>query len=108
MNTAAYIVALVLALALLAVGWFFWLQPPEPVNWGEAYADLGYEPSLHELGIWVLEGPRDQFMINSIGSNGEGDCRGAVLLDLCWSHWRAEDEAEAAAATSEWWGGEAA
>ena len=37
-----------------------------------------------------------------------GDCRGAVLLDLCWSHWRAEDEAEKANATARCWGGEAA
>ena len=37
-----------------------------------------------------------------------GECRGAVLLDLCSAHWRAEDEAERAKATAGWWGGEAA
>ena len=37
-----------------------------------------------------------------------GDCRGAVLLELCEARWRAEDEADAAAATAVWWGGEAA
>ena len=38
----------------------------------------------------------------------QADCRVAVLLELCESHWRAEDEAEKAAATTKWWGGEAA
>jgi len=37
-----------------------------------------------------------------------GDCRGAVLLDICEAHWRAEDEAEKADATAAWWGGTAA
>ena len=37
-----------------------------------------------------------------------GDCRGAVLLEICESHWRAEDETEKADATAAWWGGEAA
>ena len=37
-----------------------------------------------------------------------GDCRGAVLLEICESHWRAEDDADAAAATAAWWGGTAA
>jgi hypothetical protein len=37
-----------------------------------------------------------------------GYCRSCVLLDLCWDHWRAEDEADAAAATTAWWGGDAA
>ena len=37
-----------------------------------------------------------------------GDCRGAVLLDICEAHWRAVAEADAAAATADWWGGEAA
>ncbi len=36
------------------------------------------------------------------------NCRGAVLLDLCEAHWRAEDEAEEGARAAAWWGGEAA
>lgn len=36
------------------------------------------------------------------------DCRGAVLLEVCEAHWRAEDEADAGAHVAAWWGGEAA
>lgn len=37
-----------------------------------------------------------------------GDCRGSVLLEVCEAHWRSLDEAEAAARSTEWWGGRAA
>ena len=37
-----------------------------------------------------------------------GNCRGAVLLEVCEAHWRAEDEAEADAHGAAWWGGRAA
>ena len=37
-----------------------------------------------------------------------GNCRGAVLLEICEAHWRAEDEAEEDAQGAAWWGGRAA
>ena len=38
----------------------------------------------------------------------QGDCRGALLLELCERHWRSLDEAEVDALGAAWWGGRAA
>ncbi len=82
-------------------------HPEEPTRWhyriGNLGAVLGGEnldlAHAEELPISFATTPLDWL---------RGDCRGAVLLDICEAHWRALDEAEAAAATTQWWGGEAA
>ena len=82
-------------------------HPSEPTQWwcriGDPGAVLGANnlelAHAEELPISFATTPLDWLL---------GECRGAVLLEFCESHWRAEDEADAAAATTEWWGGEAA
>ncbi len=82
-------------------------RPERPTQWwyriGDPGAVLGGDnlefAHVEELPISFAMTPLDWLC---------GNCRGAVLLDLCWSHWQSEDEADAAAATTEWWGGTAA
>ena len=82
-------------------------HPEDPTRWwyriGDPGAVLGADnldlAHAEELPISFATTPLDWL---------RGDCHGAVFLDLCWSHWRAEDEAEKAEATAAWWGGEAA
>ncbi len=82
-------------------------HPDRPTRWwyriGDPGAVLGADnlelAHAEELPISFATTPLDWL---------RGDCRGAVLLDFCEAHGRAEDEADAAAATTEWWGGEAA
>ncbi len=82
-------------------------QPEEPTQWWYRIGDPG-----SVLGAFHLELAHTEELPISFATTPlawlTGDCRGAVLLDVCWEHWRAEDEADAAAATTEWWGGEAA
>ena len=82
-------------------------RPTAPTQWwyrlDEYDVVLGAEnlDLAHSEGwpIWFATTPLDWL---------RGNCRGAVLLELCEGHWRAGDEADAAAATTEWWGGTAA
>ena len=82
-------------------------RPERPTRWsyriGDPGAVLGGDnlefAHIEELPISFAMTPLDWL---------RGDCRGAVLLDLCWAHWQTEGEADAAAATTEWWGGTAA
>ena len=82
-------------------------RPEEPTLWyyriGDPGAVLGADnldlAHAEELPISFATTPLDWL---------RGDCRGAVLLDLCSEHWRAAHDAERDAATAAWWGGEAA
>ena len=82
-------------------------RPQEPTRWwyrhGDCQAILGADNlALAHSENWPIcfaMTPLDWLRAN---------CHGAVLLEICEAHWRAEDEADAAAATAKWWGGEAA
>lgn len=82
-------------------------HPEEPTQWlyriGDPGAVLGADnlelAHAEELPISFATTPLDWL---------RGDCRGAVLLELCEDHWCAVHEAEKDAATITWWGGEAA
>ncbi len=82
-------------------------QPKEPTRWwcrlGTPRAVLG----THNLDLAHSEGWPICFATTPLDWL-RGDCRGAVLLELCEAHWRAEDEAEQDAHSAAWWGGEAA
>ena len=82
-------------------------HPDAPMRW---FYRLGYPgPVLgaDNLDLAHSEGWPITFELTPLAWL-RADCRGAVLLDLCWAHWRAVDEAEKAKATAGWWGGEAA
>ncbi len=82
-------------------------HPEEPIRWhyrlGTPGAVLGSDhlALAHEQGwpICFATTPLDWL---------RGDCRGAVLLEVCEAHWRAGDEAEEGARAAAWWGGQAA
>ena len=82
-------------------------HPDRPTLWhyriGDPGAVLGADnldlAHTEELPISFATTPLDWL---------RGDCRGAVLLELCATYWRAVAEADKDAATAEWWGGEAA
>ena len=79
-------------------------HPEEPTLWhyriGDPGAVLGADnldlAHAEELPISFATTPLDWL---------RGDCRGAVLLELCESHWRAVREAEKDEATADWWRG---
>jgi hypothetical protein len=81
-------------------------HPEEPTRWWYRIRDPGAVLGADNLELAHCEHLPISFATTPLDWL-RGDCRGAVLLDLCWSHWRAEDEADAAAATTAWWGGEA-
>lgn len=82
-------------------------HPERPTRWWYRIGDHGAVLGAFHLELAHAEELPIRFALTPL-SWLQGDCRGAVLLDFCWSHWQAEDEAGAAAATTEWWGGEAA
>ena len=82
-------------------------RPDAPTCWtyrlGDCQAILGGD----NLALAHTEGWAVTFELTPLAWL-RADCRGAVLLEICEAHWRAEDEADTAAAASKWWGGEAA
>ncbi len=82
-------------------------HPERPTRWHYRIGNPGAVLGADNLDLVHAEGLPISFALTPLDWL-RGDCRGAVLLDLCWSHWQSEDEADAAAATTEWWGGTAA
>ncbi len=83
-----------------------WL-PVEPTRWWYRIGNPGAVLGADNLELAHAEGLPISFAMTPLDWLC-GDCRGAVLLEICESHWRAEDDADAAAATAAWWGGTAA
>lgn len=82
-------------------------HPERPTRWWYRIGDPGATLGADNLDLAHVEGLPITFEMTPLDWL-RGDCRSAVLLDLCWAHWRAEDGAEKADATAKWWGGEAA
>ena len=82
-------------------------RPDRPTRWWHRIGDPGAVLGIDNLELAHVEELPISFATTPLDWL-RGDCRGAVLLEFCEAHWRAEDEADAAAATTEWWGGEAA
>ncbi len=82
-------------------------HPDSPTRWHYRLGTPGAVLGVDNLELAHGEGWPITFELSPLAWL-LGDCRGAVLLEVCEAHWRAEDEAEAAAATGQWWGGEAA
>ena len=82
-------------------------RPEEPTRWSYRRGDREAVLGADNLDLAHTEGWPICFATTPLDWL-RGNCHGAVLLELCEARWRAEDEADAAAATAEWWGGEAA
>ena len=78
-----------------------------PMRWWYRIGDPGAVLGADNLELAHVEGLPISFALTPLDWL-TGNSHGAVLLDLCWEHWRAVHEAEKDAATAEWWGGEAA
>ena len=79
----------------------------EPTRWWYRLGTPGAVLGADNLGLAHIEGWPITFELSPLAWL-LADCRGAVLLDLCWAHWRADDEAEQDASAAAWWGGRAA
>ncbi len=82
-------------------------HPEEPTHWHYRIGDPGAVLGVDHLEMAHAEGLPICFATTPLDWL-RGDCRGAMLLEVCEAHWRAVHEADAAAATTQWWGGEAA
>ena len=82
-------------------------HPSEPTRWWYRIGDPGAVLGAYHLELAHSEDLPVSFAITPLDWL-TGDCRGAVLLDVCWEHWRSVREGEKADATAAWWGGEAA
>lgn len=82
-------------------------HPEEPTRWHYRIGDPGAVLGGDNLDFAHAEGLPIGFATTPLDWL-RGDCRGAVLLEICATHWRAVAEADEAAATADWWGGEAA
>lgn len=82
-------------------------HPERPTRWWYRFGDLGAVLGADNLDLAHVKELPISFAMTPLDWL-RGDCRGAVLLDFCESHWRAEDEVEKAEATVKWWGGKAA
>ncbi len=82
-------------------------HPDEPTRWHYRLGTPGAALGADNLDLAHSEGWPICFATTPLDWL-RGVCRGALLLDLCEAHWRAEDEAEEGARAAAWWGGEAA
>ncbi len=82
-------------------------DPEEPRRWRYRQGAPGPVLGAGNLGLAHSEGWPITFELTPLAWLVAG-CLGAVLLDICEGHWRAEDEAEDGAHAAAWWGGEAA
>ncbi len=82
-------------------------HPETPTLWWYRLGDPGAVLGADNLELAHAEGLPISFALTPLDWL-RGDCRGAVLLDICDAHWRAIVAAENDAATAVWWGGEAA
>ncbi len=79
----------------------------EPTRWWYRLGTSGIALGADNLELAHSEGWPITFELTPLAWL-LGNCRGAVLLELCEGHWRAEDEDGAGAHVAAWWGGEAA
>ncbi len=79
----------------------------EPTRWHYRLGTPGAVLGVHNLELAHSEGWPTTFELTPLAWL-LADCRGAVLLELCEAHWRAEDEAGEGECTAGWWGGKAA
>ena len=79
----------------------------EPTHWYYRLGTPGAVLGVDNLGLAHSEGWPITFELTPLAWL-LADCRGAVLLELCEAHWRAEDEAGEGGCTGAWWGGKAA
>ena len=82
-------------------------RPEDPTQWYYRIGDHGGVLGAYHLDLAHAEDLPISFAITPLIWL-QGNCRGAVLLDICEAHWRALREAEQDEATAAWWGGEAA
>ncbi len=82
-------------------------RPEEPTRWHYRLGTPGAALGADNLDLAHSEGWPICFATTPLDWL-RGDCRGAVLLELCEAHWRAGDEAEEGVRTVAWWGGRAA
>ncbi len=82
-------------------------RPEEPTRWHYRLGTPGAALGADNLDLAHSEGWPICFATTPLDWL-RGDCRGAVLLELCEHHWRTEAEAEESARAGAWWGGEAA
>ena len=82
-------------------------QPEEPTSWYYRLGTPGAALGADNLDLAHFEGWPICFALTPLGWL-RGECRGAVLLEVCEAHWRTEDEAEKTNAATEWWRGDAA
>ncbi len=82
-------------------------HPDNPTRWHYRLGTPGAVLGADNLDLAHSEGWPITFELTPLAWLLAG-CRGAVLLDICEAHWRAEDEAEEGARAAAWWGGEAA
>ena len=82
-------------------------HPEEPTRWWYRLGTPGIALGADNLGLAHSEGWPISFATTPLAWL-LGNCRGAVLLEVCEAHWRDLDEAVAGAAAAAWWGGEAA
>ncbi len=82
-------------------------HPDSPTRWHYRVGTPGAVLGGDNLDLAHAEGLPISFALTPLDWL-RGDCCGAVLLEVCEGHWRAEDDAEEGARVAEWWGGEAA
>ena len=82
-------------------------HPDSPMHWHYRLGTSGAVLGADNLDLAHSEGWAITFETTPLAWL-LGNCRGAVLLEVCESHWRSLDEAEQDAQASAWWGGEAA
>ncbi len=82
-------------------------HPEDPMRWHYRLGTPGGVLGADNLELAHSEGWPLTFELSPLAWL-LANCRGAVLLEVCEAHWRAEDEAEEGARAAAWWGGEAA
>jgi hypothetical protein len=82
-------------------------HPEAPTRWHYRIGDPGAVLGADLLDLAHAEELPISFALTPL-SWLQGDCRGAVLLEICEAHWRAVADADTATATTAWWGGQAA
>lgn len=82
-------------------------HPDSPTSWHMRLGTPGAVLGADNLALAHGEGWPITFELTPLAWL-LGNCRGAVLLEVCEAHWRGLDETEADARGAAWWGGEAA
>ena len=82
-------------------------RPEEPRRWYYRLGASGAVLGADNLELAHSEGWPITFELTPLAWL-LANCRGAVLLEVCEAHWRAENEVVAGDHVVSWWGGEAA